>query len=395
MIDSRGKIHLLQTFKRAIDSQDGSEKLVLSVGSDITSLKQTEKALRESEKRIKTLLKAIPDIVLRFSRNGTLLDYHMNQPNLFLPETKNIIGKVIYEILEKNLAENIVLLLNQVFATNQVQIFEFDGLSEEKVVYNEIRILNNSQDEFIVILRDITERKKSQNELKALNASKDKFFSIIAHDLRNPFTSLLGLTDYMATEIKNFSEEELVSVSGGISKSAQSIYNLLENLLEWSRIKTGRIPYDPVVFALKEVVDRIIAIYKSNLESKNISLSVDVNPSLYVFADVNSVETILRNLISNAIKFTDSSGKISLQVIEKDTIVEINIKDSGVGIADDIIPKLFKIDENVSSDGTRKEHGSGLGLILCKEFVEMNKGKLTFTTKVGEGSTFSFTLQKK
>jgi signal transduction histidine kinase len=199
----------------------------------------------------------------------------------------------------------------------------------------------------------------------------------------------------MATEIKNFSEEELVSVSGGISKSAQSIYNLLENLLEWSRIKTGRIPYDPVVFALKEVVDRIIAIYKSNLESKNISLSVDVNPSLYVFADVNSVETILRNLISNAIKFTDSSGKISLQVIEKDTIVEINIKDSGVGIADDIIPKLFKIDENVSSDGTRKEHGSGLGLILCKEFVEMNKGKLTFTTKVGEGSTFSFTLQKK
>jgi PAS domain S-box-containing protein len=392
MIDSKGKIHLLQTFKRAIDSRDGDEKLVLSVGSDITELKKIENDLRDSEDRLKTLLKTIPDAVLRFARDGMLLDYHAQAHNKLLFNIYEITGETIYNIVESSLAEKIMQCSKEAFLTNKVQIFEYDNNSKSDEEYYEVRVVNNSKNEFIAIIKDITEMKKIQLELRELNTSKDKFFTIIAHDLRSPFNSLLGLTEYAASENNEMTAEEMKAFSMNISKSAKTIYNLLENLLQWSRIHTGKIDYYPDYFDLNEIVNKMVSIYNNNLESKNISLKVDCTPDVKVYADSNMVETILRNLISNAIKFTNKGGEIKITSESVDKFIKLSVSDNGIGIDENILPKLFKIDENISSKGTYNETGSGLGLILCKEFIEMNKGKLTVTSKRGAGSTFSFTL---
>ena len=392
LIDSKGKIHLLQTFKRAIDSQKENEKLVLSVGTDITELKNIEKALRESEGRIKTLLKVIPDIVLRFDKNSILLDYHAQKQNSLLKEIDDIIGKNIFEILENELAEKITRFSEKAFSTNQIQSFEYGH--KKDAVYYDIRIVNNSGDEYLIIIRNITILKRSQLELKTLNESKDKFFSIIAHDLRSPFSSLLGLTDFIANGNDDLTVEEIKSATKSISNSARVIFNLLENLLQWSRVQTGRIDYNPEKIDIYEIIKQILPIYSGNLKKKNISLSLEINESLIAFADSNMVEIIFRNLISNAIKFTRSSGKIIIASKVTEKYIEINIIDNGVGIRPDVLNKLFKIDESISTLGTQNERGSGLGLILCKEFIELNGGKLTVNSKAGEGSVFSFSLPK-
>ncbi len=394
LIDAKGKVHLLQTFKRAIDSYNGKEKLVLSVGSDITPLLQKERELKESEKRINTLLKAIPDIVLRFSNDGILIDYHIQGFNVLNAEVENLIGENIFNMFEPALAEKILTISREAFNTNQVQIFEHDYINKSETIYVEIRIVNNLQNEFIAIIKDITGRKKSQLELKELNASKDKFFSIIAHDLKSPFNSLIGLTGFLTSEINDLSKDEIKSISENISSSSKSIFSLLENLLQWSRIRTGRMEFAPQEIQLKEIIEKTVALHIHNAENKNISLHTELKPVPEVFADANMIETILRNLISNAIKFTRPSGKINITAVEKGNNVEVYIRDNGVGIKKEAMDKLFKIDENVSTYGTQNEQGSGLGLILCKEFIELNKGKLTVNSKEGEGSTFSFTLPK-
>jgi len=433
LIDANGKVHLLQTFKRAIDSQDGDRKLVLSVASDITGLKKTENALRESEQRIKTLLKAIPDIVLRYQKDGTVLDFHVHDSEALF-HNANILGEKIFNIFEKELANKISVFSENAISSGQIQIFEHNIFIDKQVNYKEIRIVNlpsnqpeNSGDECIIIIRDITEQKsaqaemlkylseikesenileqktielsglnqklnESEQELKALNASKDKFFSIIAHDLRSPFTSLLGLTDYLASEYSTISTDELKGISSNLLKSAKVTFNLLENLLQWARIRTGRIKFNPESFNLKTVTYQMIDLYKGNALNKNISLETEINTEINVFADLNMVETIFRNLISNSIKFTKEEGRIVISVKEKDKFVEINIEDNGVGISRDTIGKLFQIDQNVSTLGTQNEEGCGFGLILCKEFVEINKGEIFVKSEIGRGSVFSFTL---
>ena len=433
LIDAKGEVHLLQTFKRAIDSQDGNEKLILSVASDITELKQTEKALRESEERIRTLLKAIPDIVIRYQRNGTILDYHVHDSDLLFPGAE-IIGGKIYNVLDKGLAEKILLVSEKAVETSQMQIFEYESTIDNKVNYKEVRIVNlpaeqpeTLKDECIIILRDITKRKiaqaemvkylselqqsknvleqknielsnlnkklnESEHELKTLNASKDKFFSIIAHDLRSPFTSLLGYSEYLASDYNMMGENELKDISGNLYKSARSTYILLENLLQWARIRTGRIKFRPEAVSLKIIMKQMFDLYKSNTMNKNISLNIEVNTDLNVVADLNMVEAIFRNLISNSIKFTNPGGKINVSAKEKFEFVEISIQDNGVGIKPEVMEKLFQIDQNISTVGTQNEEGSGFGLILCKEFIEMNRGQIFVESKLGEGSVFSFTL---
>ncbi len=433
LIDAEGKVHLLQTFKRAIDSQDGDAKLVLSVASDVTELKKTEKALRESEERIMTLLKAIPDIVIRYQRNGTILDYHV-QDSDFIFSNNKIIGEKIYNVLDKDLSEKILLLSERNVSSDQIQVFEYESYINNQVNYKEVRIVNlpgenldDFRDECITILRDVTQKKianaemikylseiqrsknvleqktielsqlnkklnESERELKILNSNKDKFFSIIAHDLRSPFTSLLGLSEYLASDYNSMSDSELKDISGNLLKSAKSTFNLLENLLQWARIRTGRIKFNQESFSLKAIINQMMELYKSNAESKSITLEMGLNNDIYAFADLNMVETIFRNLVSNSIKFTNQGGRIVLIAKEKEEYAEIQIKDNGVGINQNTVEKLFQIDQNISTKGTQNEEGSGFGLILCKEFVEMNRGEITVQSKIGEGSVFSFTL---
>jgi signal transduction histidine kinase len=235
---------------------------------------------------------------------------------------------------------------------------------------------------------------KQNKALFESNAQKDKFFSIIAHDLINPFNSIIGFSDLLKEQVKekNFSSvEEYVTI---INKSANSNMDLLRNLMEWSRAHTGKMVFNPEQIELNAIVSEIEQLFSGALLQKCIQLSIHIPEMTMVYADRNMIQTIIRNLISNAIKFTHNGGNIVLTVKEIDHEHVISVKDNGVGIPPKSLDGLFRIDQNNSTKGTQNESGTGLGLILCKELIEKHSGKIWVESEFGKGSTFIFSIPK-
>lgn len=233
---------------------------------------------------------------------------------------------------------------------------------------------------------------KSSEELKELNATKDKFFSIIAHDLRGPFNGFLGLTEILAEDGATMDKKELSRLSTELFKSAKTQYRLLGDLLQWSRIQSGRMEFAPAIYSLDELVEFVFDIQKTNAENKNISLNKDYDNSFQIFVDFEMMQVVMRNLISNAIKFTDFGGRITVKAWQAGFSSYITITDTGVGIPEEIMPKLFRIDLHHSTDGTNKEQGTGLGLILCHEIIERHSGEIIVESSVGKGSSFTISI---
>ena len=237
--------------------------------------------------------------------------------------------------------------------------------------------------------------KESEKEQLMIGATKDKFFSIIAHDLKNPFNALLSFSEMLHGNIREFTQDEIRAYVEIIQKSTGNLYRLLENLLHWSSTQTGKIDYQPETFFLDTFVHQIIQIMRLSAQKKNISITSEIEPSLKVHADKNLLSTVFRNLIGNAIKFTYENGNIHVRAAQTDGQVKIAVTDDGIGIDPDDLNKLFRIDFNVTNIGTSEEKGTGLGLILCKEFVEKNGGVIWAESKPGEGSSFLFTIPAK
>lgn len=236
---------------------------------------------------------------------------------------------------------------------------------------------------------------ESEKDLIELNATKDKFFSIIAHDLKNPFNALLGFSELLQNNFDSYTNEEKKEYINVIYESSQSLFKLLDNLLQWSRTQTGTLNYYPELFGLFPVVNQEVEHQQVNADKKKIKIKVLVEENTLAYADKNIISTVIRNLISNAIKFTDIAGKIEIQARETDNNIEVSVSDSGVGIEPEDLDKLFRLDGSLTTKGTANEEGTGLGLILCKEFIERNNGKIWVVSKKGKGSTFLFTLPKK
>ena len=234
---------------------------------------------------------------------------------------------------------------------------------------------------------------KSEVELKELNASKDKFFSIIAHDLKGPFQGLLGYSEMLARDIENLSKEDIKEFATDFHTSAQQLFKLLENLLQWSRVQRGVIEYNPVTAPIKELIVLSMDLLAANASHKKITLVPEVEEGLAVYADMNMVNTIIRNLVSNALKFTGAGGMITVSAVKKDDdMVLISVADTGVGISPEDREKIFRIDSHHTTPGTNNEQGTGLGLILCKELTEKNGGEIWVESVVGKGTTFRFTI---
>jgi PAS domain S-box-containing protein len=253
--------------------------------------------------------------------------------------------------------------------------------------------LDNSFSGYIGSCYDITERKEDELKLIELNATKDKFFSIIAHDLRNPFSNILAATDLLSHCNKNdtFKIEKISTELYSITKTT---YELLENLLVWANTQTHRISYIPEFITLSEQFYDSIKQVQPLANKKEITINTLLIDGLKVFADRNMLTTILRNLLTNAIKYTHQKGHIDLIANDIEDSIEIEISDNGVGMNDTQIQKLFKIDVNPSTKGTNNEKGTGLGLIICKEFVEKHGGKIWVESELNKGSQFKFTLPK-
>jgi len=232
----------------------------------------------------------------------------------------------------------------------------------------------------------------SESNLRESNVSKDKFFSIIAHDLRGPFNAIIGFSELLRTDFDTFSDSEKRTMIRNIHDASLSTFKLLENLLEWSRIQTGRSKPKPVSVDLSNIVNTSMTFLKPQSEKKNIKLFSGIHFGTLAFCDENMLTTVIRNLISNAIKFTNPGGEVRISAIPEENHVEVVVSDNGIGIQPENLEKLFQLDESFKTGGTDGERGTGLGLLLCKEFIEINQGRIWATSKVGKGSQFCFIL---
>ncbi len=252
----------------------------------------------------------------------------------------------------------------------------------------------------ISLEKSISERtvelEKSQADLRQSNADKIKFFSILAHDLRAPFNAIMGFSHILGIDNEELTLEEAKEYGHSIYDSSQSMFRLLENLLDWSRVMNKTKDASPVHFPFDTIIKQNFKLLESNAQAKKIKLDSEGDLSAMVFADFNMMNSVIQNLLSNAIKFTNEGGKVNISVFsfQDNPFVDIQIIDNGVGMNDETRRNLFKMDTAQSTPGTNNEQGSGLGLMLCKEFVEMNKGEIWVSSEIGKGSTITLRLRK-
>lgn len=251
------------------------------------------------------------------------------------------------------------------------------------------------------IMRDITQRiqyqqklLEQQQQLRELNTAKDKFFNIIAHDLRTPISGLISLTQALIQNAELLSPEESNELLQNLLDYSLQSMNLLENLLQWSRSQIGSIPYNPEPIDLYEIAEAAKTINEPYARQKSIQITNEIKPETYALLDRNMISTAIRNLVSNAVKFTDCDGKITISLNDLEDKWEISVSDTGVGMTEDQISNLFKLGKTKTTPGTRNEKGSGIGLLLVKEFIEMNKGTINVESKKGQGTTFRIHLPK-
>ena len=232
------------------------------------------------------------------------------------------------------------------------------------------------------------------NKLEEVNKTKDKFFSIIAHDLKNPFNTLIGYSDVLRSDFREYGQNEIYQQLNIIYDTSVNGYHLLENLLKWSQTQTDKIVFEPKKINLYEIVQSCINDIENQSQFKDIDINNNVPENYHIIADENLLKTILRNLVNNAVKFTPRNGMVSISSKKDDTVTEILVQDTGIGMSENELQNLFKIDKIYSKPGTNKEKGSGLGLILCKEFVEKHGGKIWVESELEIGSVFKFTIPK-
>lgn len=242
---------------------------------------------------------------------------------------------------------------------------------------------------------DITEIKNSELSLIELNATKDKFFSIIAHDLKTPFNSIIGFSELLVDKVKENDYDKVAEFAGIILQSSKRAMDLLINLMEWSQLQSGRMNFNPEFFDVSMLIDEVMLLLNGIADQKSIIIENQLTKPVLVFADKEMISAVMRNLISNALKFTHTGGCLSISALIKENEVIITVSDNGVGLPEDRINKLFILSESYSTPGTNKEKGTGLGLILCNEFIKKNNGLIWVESEIDKGSSFSFSLPLK
>lgn len=368
-------------------------------------IKRSEKALKVAETKYQrlfdTMIMAYAHHRIILDDHGSAIDYKFLEIN---PEfervtgakRESLIGKTVLEVYPQT-EKKWIDTYGQVVKTGKEMRFVNYSVVVNK--YFEVYAFSPAKGEFSTLFYDVTERELARKqietysrELEKLNNDKDKFFSIIAHDLKSPFNSILGFSELLLEKVREKDFESIDQYARIIRQASQMAMDLLTNLLEWSRNQTGRMDYNPEQFDLRDVIKGVFAMFEEIAEQKSITIIEDISDDLLVFADKSMISTVIRNLISNAIKFTGKGGKVIISTRTTDEDLIVTVKDNGVGIAPERVEKLFRVDTCESTPGTNKEKGTGLGLVLCKEFVEKHDGRIWVESEEGKGSVFCFTL---
>lgn len=289
-------------------------------------------------------------------------------------------------------------IFEKAIETKEAQIYESDVIARNgrnfRIQTTLTPVLNEHGEVIylIAIDSDVTKLKNTEKELQKLLITKDRFFSIIAHDLKNPFNNIMGISQLLVQGFERMKPEKVKYFHKGLYEISKNGYELLINLLEWARSQKGSMEFNPTVLDFYKLGVETFSLYQTRANQKEIVLTNHVKENTEIFADINMIKTILRNLVSNALKFTDRGGAIEICSETKQSHIQITVRDTGIGIEPKAANSLFKIDEYISTEGTENETGTGLGLILCKEFVEKHGGSIWVESKVGFGSKFNFTL---
>jgi len=369
--------------------------------------KLTEEKLIKEQYLMHNLMDNLPDHIYFKDRESRFIRVNSTQAQMFgIKDPENLVGKTDFDFFSEEHAKQAYDDEQAIILTGQPVIKEeretWTDRPDTWVYTTKVPLLND--DGQVVgtfgISRDITDRKQAEEEIKrknellqTTNAEKDKFFSIIAHDLRSPLSAFVAATQILAEEIQTMNMEEIREITQNLKTSASNIYTLLENLLEWSRLKRGGMDFIPEKLNLKEKIESCIDVLTESARKKRIELTFSIPDEMEVFADNHMIDAVIRNLVSNSVKFTPAGGKINVAAVYSNNhFIEIKISDSGIGMTPELKNKLFMINEKTSRNGTEGELSTGLGLLLCKEFIEKHNGKIWVESEVGAGSIFSFTI---
>jgi len=387
------------------------DKRIIASFNDITDRKRAEVALKESEERFRAIFEqaAVGSAVLN-TKTGQFIRINQKYCDFVGYTMQEMLQKTFMDVtynedVQFNIDKNFMLMQDggREYSFEKRYVHKNGNIIWGNITISPLWKAGEKPETFfhIAIVEDITERKRTEliiqeqnKQLHDLNATKDKFFSVIAHDLKSPFLGFLGLTESLAEETSLYSAQDIAQLGKEMHKAADNLYSLLNNLLEWAQMQKDSMSFQPKEFTLSHRIAENVESIKKRSEKKGIEIINRVTGFFQVYADPNMINSVLLNLLSNAVKFTSRNGTVSINAKKNDNeMVEISVSDNGIGIPKDIIDKLFMVGEKTSQKGTDGELSSGLGILLCKEFVEKNGGKIWVESEVGKGSTFYFTLK--
>jgi len=392
----------LEIYSTPILSDSGEIIGLRGVTRDISERKRHELEIKESKEQMEMVLK---------EGNMGLWHAYLKEDTIYMDETwESLMGYSRNELLGIKL-DQLVKIIHPEDIAKVVEFFGSvcSGMSsncslehrmltkqgEEKWVLSIGKVTKfdseNKPVEVIGLMKDITDSKNFEFKIIEANTTKDKLFSIIAHDLKNPFNSIIGFSELLSENIHSYNTQKISDMVFQINSLAKDQYSLLENILEWANSQRGNTQFNPSNFLLENVINEEIDHINFFANQKNVVIN-QFNNKINIFADRHLLQIIIRNLITNAIKYTNNGGKVDVYSAQYTDCVEVTISDNGVGMSDEVRSKLFMLDSSKSQKGTANESGTGLGLVLCKELVEKHKGKIWVESKFGEGSRFTFSL---
>ncbi|MGE5497202.1 MAG: ATP-binding protein [Syntrophothermus sp.] len=443
-IDRNGKKNWLLTSKIPIRDEDGKITGLLGIGHNITEIKINE-MIREALYEISETAFEASSMPVLYEKIHEVIGILMKADNFYLAlydeETDNISFPYLVDGFDRDLPSSrkygkglteYVLRTGEAILVNEELGEELRRKGEIEIIgapsriwlgvplkaegknigvlavqdYENEHTYGREEMEILIfvagqVAQAIERKRKSDKlkqiaqELKEANQSKDKFFSIIAHDLKSPFNGLIGLSDILTDDYDHLSDPDRKNYISHINDLSRGTYALLENLLEWSRLQTGKIEFNPVQFSLLCELKPTLSLVKETALNKNISLHHSIDESLMVYADKYMLQTVVRNLISNAIKFTEPGGSVTIDSKQTGNYIETRVTDTGIGMKQEDISKLFRTDKTMTKKGTANEKGTGLGLLLCKEMIELHGGKIKVESELKKGTTFIFTVPVK
>lgn len=383
--------HIWSYFKTSKDE-------TIFVGYDITEQVKNEEQINDQKELLETLVETMPLPIFYKNLEGVYQGCNTAY-SIFLGKSKNeIIGKTIEELYLDEAVEIMKKKDEELINKGDIQVYESPFLNDKgdvrygriyKALYKDHSGNNTG---ILGISMDITDNINYEKNLEELNKTKDRFFSIIAHDLKNPFNSLLGILDLLKEDYDELDDVERKEYVEILNKTSNRLFRLLTNLLDWSRAQTNSIKFEPKDTNISEIIDDNIKMLQYQAEAKDIKLVSNIQEIIILEADYNMISSVVRNLLNNAIKFTNKGGCVRVYAVKEYDYYKFCVEDNGVGISKENISKLFKIEEKLTTQGTDSEVGTGLGLMLCKEFIEKHGGVIRVESVLGEGAIFSFSL---